>query len=157
MKQKNQEFKLRVPVQSYVDGNELRGENLVQLLSQCKKEGYEILYMPQFIDAIISNDKENRHMSGVYCTSSIRAAGKTRNGSNIVVYAHVPHNTDYNIFSSRAVNSGSLQQEEFEKLAQGDGEKDEFGNQKIFVVEYDKIRKYKAKDNKLQSEPLLNN
>lgn len=122
-------------------------QNLAEALRACKREGSKPLFMPEIIDERINSDKDAKIWQNWYCAPSIRATGKTKVGSKIVVYAHLPNyfsdpdNLGYAKQKGLINGAGVMPQKSFQKLADQDGKTDEAGNQLVFAVDYDKLRK----------------
>jgi hypothetical protein len=120
---------------------EFYDSNLATALENCLKAGYNPKFMPELADARINGKAE---WGRFYSAPSIRATGKTEQGSKVVVYAHIP-----NYFSNpenirKAVEmglingAGIMPSDEFQKLL------DVEDGKKVFVVDYDKLKNSKS-------------
>lgn len=108
-------------------------------LNQCLSEGYQVLFMPELA---LARTGSNELWQNWYATPSLRATGETKQGSKVVVYAHVPNFYSKPANVRNAVANGQLKngagpipQEEFDKLVSLDG------NGRVFVIDYDTLRK----------------
>ena len=100
------------------------------------------LYMPDFIRARSSVNFGHRLWEMWWAVPSIRATGRTAQGTPVVLYAHVPNfysdaeNVRAAIDDGRLVNgAGPLLPEEFTRLLSLEGNG-------VFVVDYDVSRKF---------------
>ncbi|MDP1695050.1 MAG: hypothetical protein Q8L34_05930 [Candidatus Woesearchaeota archaeon] len=122
-------------------------------LKNCQNAGFQVLYMPQVVDDRINGTagwysawdlttKDLQFKSGVYVTPSIAITGKTRQGSKIVVYAHLPTSLATPQGIQRAKQKGLVNgaarfsQAKLQSLVDADGKTDEQGNRLIWVNEY---------------------
>ncbi len=116
-------------------------------LKKCLSEGYEAQFMPAVADARIA--AQGDIMGGPeftdiwmcnYCTLSVKATGKTKQGNPVVVYAHVPNylsdpdNIEKVIDQGTINGAGRMPQEEFQRLL------DLEDNENVFVVDYNALR-----------------
>ncbi|MDP3698782.1 MAG: hypothetical protein Q8R47_04290, partial [Nanoarchaeota archaeon] len=108
-------------------------------LRACYKAKCEPVYMRQLVDARINSPKESPVWRW-HTTPSVQVTGKTKQGTPVVVYAHVP-----NFFSkpnnvTKVVNegltngAGKMPLREFYKLL------DLEDKQNVFVVDYTKLK-----------------
>lgn len=105
-------------------------------LKKCQEEGYRALFMPEVVDQRL-NDKAE--WNTIYSTLSIKAVGRTRQGSAVVVYAHIPnyYSNPNNIKKVRALrrfDEGLIPQEELQKLVDAED------NKKVFVFDFNKLK-----------------
>lgn len=109
-------------------------------LQDCYKAKAEPVYMPQLVDARITAPKESSLWAQWYTTPSVRVTGKTKQGSPVVVYTHVPNYFSKPNNIAKAVNeglrngAGKMPQREFYKLL------DQEDKENVFVVDYNKLR-----------------
>ena len=95
-----------------------------------------VLFMPEIADAKINDDSLWREW---YSSVSLRATGRTKQGTPVVVYAHVPnfYSNPENIRQAKVqglVNgAGILPKEEFQRLLSLEG-------QGVFVVDYKALK-----------------
>jgi len=94
-------------------------------LETAQKAG-RVLFMPEIVDAKINDESLWREW---YSSVSLRATGRTKQGTPVVVYAHVPN------FYSNPENNGAgiLPKEEFQRLLSLEG-------QGVFVVDYKALK-----------------
>ncbi|GEM_PF-1712488 len=111
-------------------------------LQDCLQSGYQPLFMPELALVRSRSAKDARPWQVWYVTPSMRATGQTKAGSKVVVYAHVPNyfsepaNIKNVIESGKLKNyAGEIPQADFDKLV------DLNGNGRVFVVDYDTLRK----------------
>jgi hypothetical protein len=98
--------------------------------------------MPEFADVRINSPKGARVWQNCYSAPSVRVTGKTKKGSAVVVYAHVPNyfsnpeNIRKAVDSKNLVNgAGLMPDKDFQKLLKlEDGAN-------VFVVDYEKLKK----------------
>jgi len=112
---------------------------VADVFEQATNEGYKALFMPELAVARIGSDELWQKW---YTPPSLKATGKTSKGSNVVVYAHVPHYFSSPANIRDAIKNGTLKngtgampQEAFDSLVAQDG------NGRVFVVDYDTLRK----------------
>ncbi len=98
-------------------------------------------FMPDLIRARTSVDSNSRLWQTWWSASSIRATGRTANGTAVVLYAHVPHfysdagNIKTAVENGKLVNgAGILSQEEFARLLSLEGNG-------VHIVDYDLLKK----------------
>ena len=110
-------------------------------LRKCQVE-HEALFMPQLADArILDQNKQSLVWNDWYTTTSIRATGRKKQGSPVVVYAHVPNyfSNPENIraaIEQGLVNyAGRMPQEEFQRLLDLQDDKN------VFVIDHDNLAK----------------
>jgi len=95
-----------------------------------------VLFMPEIADAKINDDSLWREW---YSSVSLRATGRTKQGTPVVVYAHVPnfYSNPENIRQAKAqglINgAGVLPEDEFQRLLSLEG-------QGVFVVDYKALK-----------------
>ena len=129
-----------------------RGEGRVfygvpeEALKNCQNENFEAVFLPSIIDAKIeaSNDSKIWHNGTNYSAPSIKVTGKTKQGSRVVIYAHVP-----NYFSDpNNIKKAKEQPLYDDNLGRGVGivPRDEFqrllslkDDENVFVVDYDSL------------------
>jgi len=109
-------------------------------LQDCQRV-HEVLFMPQLADArILDQNKQSLVWDGWYTTISTRATGRTKQGSPVVVYAHVPNyfsnpeNIRVAIEQGLANYAGRMPQEEFQRLLDLQDDKH------VFVIDHNKLR-----------------
>ena len=134
---------INIPVtvqgREFYDGDSTNG--LWQALKACKDAKCRALFMPEFADVRINSPKGSRIWQNWYSAPSARVTGKTKQGSPVVVYAHVPNyfsnpeNIRKAIYSKNLVNgAGIMPDKEFQKLLNlEDG-------LNVSVVEHDKLK-----------------
>ncbi len=66
------------------------GENVSETLTECYREKYRPLNMPELLRERIKSTQDNTLWNGLYTTNSIRVTGTTQKGSKVVVYSHSP-------------------------------------------------------------------
>jgi hypothetical protein len=64
-------------------------EKIAPALDDCQNGGYRALFIPELVDARLESLKESEIWKLPYSSQSLRAAGTTRQGNNVVIYAHV--------------------------------------------------------------------
>lgn len=138
----NTEQRNRFIVQLKIDVEiqEFCNEKLHQALRECLESDLGPLYMPDLIEARINSDNNTRIWQDWFTTPSIKATGTTKQGNNVVIYAHTPNyfsNPDNieNSLSSLVDGAGILQNKEFQRLL------DLEDNKRVFVVDYKQLRK----------------
>ncbi len=111
-----------------------------ETLKSCPSLGYQVLFMPQLVDARIEAHAEE----GIWyqgrgfpiAAPSIKATGETKQGTPVVVFAHVPNyfsnpdNIKRAIKRGLVVGAGKMPKKEFQRLL---GLED---NENVFVVDY---------------------
>jgi len=108
-------------------------------LETAQKAG-RVLFMPEIADAKIN---DNSLWKEWYSSVSLRATGKTAQGTPVVVYAHVPnfYSNPENIRQAKAqglINgAGVLPNDEFQRLLSLEG-------QGVFVVDYKALKESKS-------------
>ena len=108
-------------------------------LRGCYKAKYEPVYMPQLVDARINSPKDSLIWNW-YTAPSVRVTGKTKQGTPVVVYAHVPNYFSKPANIAKAVNeglqngAGKMSSKDFYKLI---GLEDK---RNVFVVDYTTLR-----------------
>ncbi len=117
----------------YSQGN----NGVADSLESCSNEGYQALFMPELAKVRIGSQELWKNW---FLTPSLRATGTTKQGSKVVVYAHIP-----NYFSNPAnirnavdgkLNNGAgpMPQEEFNRLEALNG------NGRVFVIPYETLK-----------------
>lgn len=115
-----------------------------QALEKCQTAGYQTLFMPELADNYV---RETISRKPWYTTPSTGITGKTRQGSKVVVYSHIPTSfaTPEGIRAAKQqglVNgAGCFSQQEFQSLVDADGQTDAQGDRRVWVVDYDILRK----------------
>ena len=140
---------IQIPVtvqgREFYDGESTNG--LWQALKACKDARCRALFMPEFADVRINSPEDARIWQNCYYTPSARVTGKTKQGSAVVAYAHVPNyfsnpeNIRKTIYSKKLVNgAGLMPDKEFQKLLKlEDGVN-------VFVVDHQKLKNSKYND-----------
>jgi hypothetical protein len=64
-------------------------EKIAAALEDCQNGGYRALFIPELVDARPESLKESEIWMLPYSSQILRAAGTTRQGNNVVIYAHV--------------------------------------------------------------------
>ncbi len=112
---------------------------VADVLEQARNEWYQTLFMPELALARVDSQELWKDW---YAAPSFRATGKTKQGAKVVLYAHVPSNFSTPANIREAITNGNLvngagpiPQAEFNRLVSLDG------NGRVFVVEYDTLRK----------------
>ena len=135
---------IQIPVtiqgREFYDGDSTNG--LWQALKACKDAKCSALFMPEFADVRINSPKGARVWQNWYSAPSARTTGKTKKGSAVVAYAHVPNyfsnpeNIRKAVYSKNLVNgAGIMPDKEFQKLLNlEDGAN-------VFVIDYEKLKK----------------
>ncbi|MBI2499311.1 hypothetical protein HYV88_03660 [Candidatus Woesearchaeota archaeon] len=127
-----------VPVK--VEGKEFYASRTDEALRNCQNENYAALFMPSVADTRIEAPKDTRAWQSWYTTPSIRATGRTKQGTPVVVYAHVPnHFSDPSNITQAIENglvngAGILPQPEFQRLLDLKDDKN------VFVIDYNSLR-----------------
>ena len=109
-----------------------------QALQDCQEAGYQPLFMPQLADARINGTAPWNQW---FSTPSIRATGKTKQGTAVVVYAHIPNflSNPNNIKEAKEqglVNyAARLSQDEFQRLVDAEDK------QNVWVVDHADLKK----------------
>lgn len=143
---------IRIPVRRVVSAREFYAETnankkkygFVEALKQLQTSGYEEQFMPAILDARIEAPAEDRVWRVWYCSPSIRATGRGKDGKPVVVYAHVknylcnPSNTLKAIKQGLRNGAASLPQEEFQLLL------DQRDDENIFTIDYYTLKKSKS-------------
>ncbi len=111
-------------------------------LQQCLGAGYRPLFMPELAKTKTNAGSGSRLWQVGYVTPSMRATGQTKQGAKVVVYVHQPHFYSNPANIRNAVEEGTLKngagplpQAHFDKLV------DLNGNGRVFVVDYDTLRR----------------
>ena len=137
-----------IPIPVTIEGKEFYADRTDKALKALVEERYTPLFMHQLADARIQAPKDSVLWKNWYTTPSIRATGTTKQGSKIVVYAHIPNcysnpdNITREIEKNRLVNgAGILPRKEFQRLVDLDESKDNLGNRLVWTVDYDTLRK----------------
>jgi len=104
--------------------------------------GYQALFIPELAMTIVEAEQGFEILGQGCLTPSMKATGKTKQGTEVVVYTHIPNyfndptNVRSVIKSKKLVNgAGPMPQEAFDSLVALDG------SGRVFVVDYDKLRK----------------
>lgn len=129
---------------------EFYSDTIDDALTALLKEDYEPLLIPSIVDMRIEASKDATVWKNWYCSPSIRATGKTRQGKAVVVYAHVPN------YFSNPDNIKKIKEAKWKSLMKGEGETfkgaviipdkefqrllDLEDNKNIFVVDYNKLK-----------------
>src|SRR3989338_1464678 len=142
---------IKVPVTRYLKGKEFYADRTDNALKSLQDNGYRALFMPELADTRINSDKGSRIWQTWFTSPSIRATGITRQGNPVVVYGHVDNyfsdhgNIRKTIEENRLVNyAGIIPQEEFQRLVDLEGIKDQQGNKLVFVVDYEELKNSKS-------------
>ncbi len=112
-------------------------EDLAQALENCQ-EKHTAIYMPELAEARVQGLVL---WNTGYSTPSIRATGRTKQGSAVVVYAHIPNwlANPANIRTAKEqglVNgAGRFPQDEFQRLVDAEDK------QKVWVVDYADLKR----------------
>jgi len=112
---------------------------VADVFEQSANEGYQALFMPELALARIGSQDLWQNW---YVTPSVRATGQTKAGAKVVVYAHVPNylsnpaNIRNTIKEGTLKNgAGAIPQDQFDALVSQNG------NGRVFVIDYDTLRK----------------
>lgn len=141
-----------IPVKLVVEAEHVEGNTveaaLRDLLRGDRNPRLEPVYMPGIIDG--RNEYSPNEAPGNWrwlTTPSIKATGRTRAGTPIVVYAHVPNHFSIPDNIATAVGQGLIKgagimpQYEFQRLVDLAEEQQGKPNQTVFLVDYQKLRK----------------
>ncbi len=119
--------------------------NIEQALQSCLSKNYHPLFMSELADRRISALGEDRAWNHWYATPSIRATGRTKQGTPVVLYVHKdsylsnPSKIKETKDKKNIINgAGILPQEEFYRLLDLDGKK-ENGVQTVFCIDNDTL------------------
>ena len=130
----------QITIPTRVEGKPFYSSRADVALRECQVE-HEALFMPQLADArVLDQNKQSLLWNDWYTTTSIRATGTTKQGSPVVVYAHVPNyfSNPENIraaIEQGLVNyAGRMPQEEFQRLLDLQDDKN------VFVIDHDKLK-----------------
>ncbi len=136
---------IQIPTKGFVEAkefpnNEFPNHTLTETLANCQADGRHALFMPEIVDARIALPKDSRIWQNSYSATSVRVAGRSRQGNAVVVYAHVPNyfSNPENIKAS--INQGlrngasKIPNEEFQRLL------DLEDGKSVFVVDYEVLR-----------------
>lgn len=142
------------------------GVSIGAAVKHCERIGYRVLFMPELIDAVMNNPHDSNFrkylpyesltrrqgdtLTKYLCneTLSIKAAGKTRKGSRVILYAHQPTSLSNpknlcELVEGVLVKGGfPIRQEEFQALVDADGQTDDQGDRLIWVLDYKKLKKF---------------
>lgn len=137
---------IQIPVT--IEGKEFYANRTDKALRKLQDDGYRALFMHELADARIQAPSYSPLWKEWYTAPSIRATGKTNQGSKVVVYAHIPNhysdptNIEREIVKGRLVNrAGILPRKEFRRIIDLDESIDQLGNRLVFVIDYDRLRK----------------
>lgn len=128
---------IKVPIR--VEGKEFYADRIDKALRACQSEGYEALFMPAIIDTRIEAPKEAIIWQYLYCAPSIKATGRTKQGTPVVVYAHIPNyfsnpdNIEKAIEQGLVNGAGIMPRDEFQRLL------DLEDNENVFAVDYSSL------------------
>ena len=120
--------------------------NIGKALIECQDSGYKALFMPELANLRIDSPKDAEAWENWYTTPSIRATGRTKSGSRIVLYAHTdnyfsnPDNIRKSISQGLIRGAGKMPQEEFQRLA----DLAEQDDKQVFLVPYETLKKSKS-------------
>ena len=126
------------------EGREFYNNSLTQALRNLQSQGHEPVFMPELADARTNADKDSKLWTNWWTTPSIKATGRTKNGTAVVVYAHVPSylsepgNIENAIKQGLVRGAGIMPQSEFQRLL------DLEDGKRVFVVDYGKLRDSKS-------------
>jgi hypothetical protein len=128
-------------VKRIVEAREFYADRTDKALASLFKENYEPLLMPFIVDARVEASGDERVWKAWYCSPSVVATGKTKQGKGVVVFAHVPNyffeptNITKAIEEGLIGGAGRMPRAEFERLL---GLED---NRSVFVVDYKALKK----------------
>lgn len=111
--------------------------NLTTALENCLEAGYKPMFMPELADARINGKAA---WDKWYSTPSVRATGITKQGSKVVVYAHIdnpfsnPANIRKNVEQGLVNGAGIMLQDDFQKLLDAED------NKRVFVLDYNTLK-----------------
>ncbi len=137
---------IQIPIRRTVEAREFYADRTDKALRDCLSQteeapqGCEPLYMPEIIDARIESPKDSRIWEIWWTAPSIRATGRTKQGKEYVVYAHVPNyfshpeNIEEEIKSNRN-GAGIMSRDEFQRLL------DLKDDKSVFVIDYETLKK----------------
>ena len=121
-------------------------------LQESTEAGYQALFMPELALVRSKSAKDAQPWQVWYVTPSMRATGQTKQGAKVVVYVHQDHfySNPLNIRNAVEANTlkngaGPLPQADFDKLVSFDG------NGRVFVVDYDTLRKSSSEVNSIEN------
>lgn len=116
---------------------------VAESLKDCNTAGYQALFIPELAMAKADAEKDSVLWQKWFLAPSVRVTGKSKQGNNVVVYAHVPTslsdpaNIRTMINNKSLVNgAGPMKEDEFYSLLEQDG------NGKVFVIDYDKLKSF---------------
>jgi len=125
----------REPVKTFYSTS---STGVADVLEQAANEGYQSLFIPELA---LARSQSSELWKTWFVTPSIRATGRTKQGTPVVVYAHVPNFYSYPknirdaIKGNKLVNgAGSIPQETFDSLESKNG------NGRVFVVDYNVLK-----------------
>ena len=127
-----------VPVKGFVDGKIFYDGSLVSALEECSGE-HRALFMSELVDARILSDEGSVFWQKGFNSQSVVVTGRTKGGSAVVVYGHVPSyfSDPANIRRSKERSledgAGYFPENEFESLLAQEGEG-------VFVVDYERLK-----------------
>jgi len=108
-------------------------------LADCQDNGFIAQYMPTIIDLRTVADKDHPIWNLWYSAPSVKATGTTKNGKNVVVYAHkpnpfaIPKNIEKELSTLRN-GAGIGYDNEFRKLIK------EQDNENVFVIPHEDFK-----------------
>ena len=130
----------QITIPTRVEGKPFYSSRADVALRECQVE-HEALFMPQLADArVLDQNKQSLLWNDWYTTTSIRATGTTKQGSPVVVYAHVPNyfsnpeNIRAAIEQGLLFYAGRMPLEEFQRLLDLKDDKN------VFVIDHDKLK-----------------
>ena len=135
---------LSVPLQ--VPAKPFYARRTDEALQELHDASYAPLFMPQIADARILAPKDSFLFRDWYTAPSIRATGRTRQGSAVVVYAHIPNyfsdpkNIAHAIGIGIQQGAGIMPRDEFQRLIDADNMVDELGNRAVWVIDYHALK-----------------
>ena len=128
-----------VPVKGFVDGKIFYDGSLVSALEECSGE-HRALFMSELVDARILSDEGSVFWQKGFNSQSVVVTGRTKGGSAVVVYGHVPSyfSDPANIRRSKERSledgAGYFPQKEFDRLLDLEDSKG------VFVVDYERLK-----------------
>jgi|SRR3989344_5529305 len=143
--------KILITRKEVVEAQEFYADRTDKALKELQDSNKEAIFVPQLMDARIDAAKGTQMWTNWYCTTSIRATGRSKpsnisqkGGTPFVVYAHTqnhfsnPTNITTAIEQGLIHGAGIIPQEEFQRLL------DLKDDEKVFVIDYETLRNSKS-------------
>ena len=133
----------QIIIPNFVVAKPFHNNKLFQALANCQSKGYSAQFIPEIMDSRSISDRDNDIWTQRYSAPSVIVTGTTKNGSKVVVYAHVPNYFSHPKNIKKALPSvsngaGIYPEKELHRLiALEDGER-------VSVLDYDIATKAKS-------------